>query len=73
MLARWFVSTIIFNLSGLIFGLQRTMTMNTYDQRKLATIRRIEKIKIIPGADKIACCEIDGWNAVVQKGQFEEG
>ena len=47
--------------------------MSSNEDRKLATIRRINKIKSIPGADRIVYCEIDGWNAVVQKGQFEEG
>ena len=49
------------------------MTMKLMDNRKLATIRRIKSIRSIPGADKVVCSEIDGWTAVVKKGQFEEG
>lgn len=71
----WFlvVAFLLINLVSLNFGLRRTIMMNTYEDRKLATIRRISKINSIPGADKIVCSEIDGWSAVVQKGQFEEG
>ena len=54
-------------------GFRQLMTMKLMDNRKLATIRRIKSIKSIPGADKIVCSEIDGWTAVVKKGQFEEG
>ena len=41
--------------------------------RKLATIRRISKIKPIPGADAIEVASVDGWKAVVKKGEFSEG
>lgn len=41
--------------------------------RKLATIRRIGSIRSIPEAVSIVCAEIDGWKAIIQKGQFEEG
>ncbi len=54
-------------------GFRQFMTMKLMDNRKLATIRRIKSIRSIPGADKIVCSEIDGWTAVVKKGQFEEG
>jgi hypothetical protein len=46
---------------------------STVGDRKLATIRKIGKITSIPEADSIVCAEIDGWKAVVKKGQFEEG
>ena len=39
--------------------------------RKLATIRRIGSIEPIPGADAIEVASVDGWKAVVKKGQFE--
>jgi hypothetical protein len=54
-------------------GFRQFMTMKLMENRKLATIRRIKSIRSIPGADKIVCSEIDGWTAVVKKGQFEEG
>jgi len=40
--------------------------------RKLATIRRIDKLTPIPNADAIVCAEIGGWKAVVKCHQFQE-
>lgn len=40
--------------------------------RKLASIRRIDKIENVVGADFLACAYIGGWTSVVKKGQFEE-
>lgn len=66
---------LLYCLIGIVVGFKKNMVtmMSSNEDRKLATIRRINKIKSIPGADRIVYCEIDGWNAVVQKGQFEEG
>jgi hypothetical protein len=41
--------------------------------RKLVTIREIGKIEEIKGADKIELAFIDGWQCVVQKGEFTHG
>lgn len=41
--------------------------------RKLATIRRVKAIKLIPNADKIEVAVVDGWNVVVKKGEFKVG
>jgi RNA ligase (TIGR02306 family) len=41
--------------------------------RKMATIRRIKQLLPIAGADRIEIALVDGWQVVVQKGQFEEG
>ncbi|KKN67697.1 hypothetical protein LCGC14_0458410 [marine sediment metagenome] len=41
--------------------------------RKLATIRQISKLEPIPKADRIEMALIDGWEAVVKKGEFKEG
>jgi hypothetical protein len=41
--------------------------------RKLATIRKISNIKPIPGADKIECLIIDGWEVVGKKGDYAIG
>ena len=41
--------------------------------RKLATIRKIDKIIPIENADKIETAIIDGWNVVIQKDQFKKG
>jgi len=38
--------------------------------RKLATIRRIEAIDPIPGADAIEVATVGGWKVVVKKGEF---
>lgn len=42
-------------------------------ERKLATVRTITYLSPIEGADKIELAHIDGWQVVVQKGQYEEG
>ena len=36
-------------------------------ERKLASIRRIKEIREIPGADRIVCAVVDGWELVTQK------
>ena len=41
--------------------------------RKLAYFEEIKAIKPIPGADKIECAEILGWEIVVKKGEFKVG
>lgn len=41
--------------------------------RKLATIRTVDEIRPIEGADAIECAIVDGWQAVVKKGEFEVG
>lgn len=39
--------------------------------RKLATIRQVADIRPIPGADRIEVAQIDGWECVVKKGEFQ--
>jgi RNA ligase (TIGR02306 family) len=41
--------------------------------RKLASIRKIDAIDPIPGADAIECATIGGWKVVVEKGVFSPG
>lgn len=41
--------------------------------RKLASIRIIDKVEPIPGADRIEKATIDGWTVVVGKGLFKAG
>lgn len=41
--------------------------------RKLATIRTIDKLVPIEGADAIECAHIGGWKVVAQKGLYKEG
>ena len=40
-------------------------------KRKLATIRRINDIKPIEGADSIECAIVDGWTEVIKKGEYK--
>ena len=41
--------------------------------RKLATIRKIDALRPIPGADAIECAVVGGWTVVVKKGEFTPG
>lgn len=41
--------------------------------RKLATIRKIDNIRPIDGADAIELAIVDGWKVVVKKGEFSVG
>ena len=41
--------------------------------RKMATIRRIDALRPIPGADAIECAVVGGWTCVVKTGEFKEG
>jgi RNA ligase (TIGR02306 family) len=41
--------------------------------RKMATIRKIDSIRDIPGADSIECCTLGGWNVVTRKGEYTAG
>jgi len=41
--------------------------------RKLATIRQISEIRPIPNADALELAIVDGWQAVVKKGEYEAG
>jgi len=41
--------------------------------RKLATIRKIDQLLPIEGADAIECAIVGGWKVVAQKGLYKEG
>ncbi|MFC4159409.1 RNA ligase (ATP) [Chitinimonas lacunae] len=41
--------------------------------RKLVTVRRVDKLTPIPGADAIECATIEGWQVVVKKAEFQPG
>lgn len=41
--------------------------------RKMATIRKIDELRPIPGADAIECAVVGGWTVVVKKGEFQSG
>jgi len=41
--------------------------------RKLATIRKIDNIRPIPGADAIECAVVGGWTVVIKKDDFKVG
>jgi RNA ligase (TIGR02306 family) len=41
--------------------------------RKMATIRKIDALRPIVGADAIECAVVGGWTCVVKKGEFNVG
>ncbi len=41
--------------------------------RKLATIRKVQKLKPIAGADLIEVAVVDSWEVIVQKNKVQEG
>ena len=41
--------------------------------RKMATIRKIDALRPIPGADAIECALVGGWTCVVKKGEYTTG
>jgi len=41
--------------------------------RKLASIRKIDELNPIPGADAIECAVVGGWKVVAQKGLYQVG
>ena len=41
--------------------------------RKLATIRKIDSVRPIPGADAIEVARVGGWDVVIKKGDFKAG
>jgi len=41
--------------------------------RKLATIRKIDELNPIEGADAIECATVGGWKVVVKKGEYKVG
>jgi len=41
--------------------------------RKLATVRKIDDVRAIEGADAIECAVIGGWTVVVKRGEFTAG
>lgn len=41
--------------------------------RKLATIRKIDEIRPIEGADAIVCAVVGGWNVVIRKDEYAVG
>lgn len=42
-------------------------------ERVMASVRRVDEIIAIEGADKIEVARIGGWRVVVKKGEFQEG
>ena len=42
-------------------------------ERILASIKRIDEIRVITGADAIECAVLGGWQVVVKKGEFVAG
>jgi RNA ligase (TIGR02306 family) len=41
--------------------------------RKLVTVRKVDAIRPIPGADAIECATVEGWSVVIKKGEFQPG
>lgn len=41
--------------------------------RKLVTVRTVDAVRPIPGADAIECAIVEGWTVVTKKGEFAVG
>jgi len=41
--------------------------------RKLVTVRVVDAVRPIPGADAIECAIVEGWTVVIKKGEFAVG
>lgn len=41
--------------------------------RKLASVQKISDIRPIEGADRIELAQVEGWQCVINKGQFQKG
>lgn len=41
--------------------------------RKMVTVRKVSGLAPIPGADNIVVAQVDGWQCVVKKGEFQVG
>ena len=41
--------------------------------RKLVTVRTVDAVRPIPGADAIECAIVEGWTVVTKKGEFAAG
>lgn len=41
--------------------------------RKLASIRRIDSVRPIEGADAIECAVVGGWTVVIKRGEYQPG
>jgi hypothetical protein len=52
---------------------QRLVQDAVADGRKLVTVRRIDAIDDIPGADLIKVASVEGWKVVVKAGEFQVG
>jgi len=47
--------------------------MSENQERKMATVRRVDAVSAIDGADQIEVATIGGWKVVVKKDEFKEG
>ena len=41
--------------------------------RKMATVRKIDAVNPIPGADAIEVATVGGWRVVVKRGEYVAG
>ncbi len=41
--------------------------------RKLVTVRKVDAVRTIHGADAIECATVEGWDVVIKKGEFQAG
>ena len=42
-------------------------------ERKLASVKRIDKITKHPNADSLEICHIGGWKVITRIGEYKEG
>lgn len=66
------MENIIFSC-GTIQGIKRRVGASKSMERKLATIRQIQDISPIEGADIIEVIKLDGWQCVSKREEFKKG
>jgi RNA ligase (TIGR02306 family) len=56
-----------------MFDAEANPTQEPVSERRLATVRRIDQLLPIEGADRIEIAVVDGWHVIAKKGDYQVG